>query len=306
MAITSKGVIGMLFAALEQDNSASWPNTIAMTTHSDSESEEYAWLGQTPAMREMVGGRAAKKLRESGLVIRNKPYESTLEIPIDWMRRDKTGQIQIRVNEQAQKANNHWAKLLSALILNGAATVCYDGEYFFDTDHSEGDSGTQSNSISVDIVTTTAPTPDEMQTAILKSIEQLMGFKDDTGDLMNEMARQFTVMVPLSFMTPACSALGATVIGQTSNLIMATSSLAGFNINLAINPRLTWTTKFATFRADSVAKPLIKQSEVELEVSAVAEGSELEFEERVHRYGLYASRNVGYGFWQYANLTTFT
>lgn len=306
MPITSKGVIGMLFAALEQDNASSWQNVISMTINSDSESEDYAWLGQSPTMREMVGGRLAKKLREQGITIRNKPYESTLEIPIDWMRRDKTGQIKIRVSEQALKANNHWAKLLSTLIVNGEATVCYDGQYFFDTDHSEGDSGTQSNDISVDIVTATAPTAEEMQTGILKSIEQMMGFKDDTGDLMNENARQFLVMVPLSFMTPACSALKATVLNSTSNLIMATAELAGFSISLAINPRLTWSTKFATFRADSVAKALIKQSEVELEVSAVAEGSELEFEERVHRYGLYASRNVGYGFWQYANLTTFT
>jgi phage major head subunit gpT-like protein len=39
-------------------------------------------------------------------------------------------------------------------------------------------------------------------------------------------------------------------------------------------------------------------------VSAIAEGSELEFNERVHRYGLYASGNVGYGYWQQSCLVT--
>ena len=35
-------------------------------------------------------------------------------------------------------------------------------------------------------------------------------------------------------------------------------------------------------------------------MSAVAEGSELEFKEFEHHYGLYASGNVGYGMWEHA------
>lgn len=40
-------------------------------------------------------------------------------------------------------------------------------------------------------------------------------------------------------------------------------------------------------------------------MSAIAEGSELEFKERKHHYGVKAIRNVGYGYWQRACLTTF-
>ena len=142
-----------------------WVDPVSMLFTSDQASETYAWLGQSPAMREWIGGREAKGFRENGITIANKKYEATLEIPLDWMRRDKTGQIQVRIDEMAQRANAHWAKLLTALIEAGeAATLgtCYDGQYFFDTDHSEGDSGTQSNDISVDITTTTAPTAAEM------------------------------------------------------------------------------------------------------------------------------------------------
>ena len=35
-------------------------------------------------------------------------------------------------------------------------------------------------------------------------------------------------------------------------------------------------------------------------LKAVAEGSELEFEEDKHRYGVDTWRNAGYGFWQQA------
>jgi len=41
-------------------------------------------------------------------------------------------------------------------------------------------------------------------------------------------------------------------------------------------------------------------------VAAVAEGSELEFDKDIHRYGIKAIRNVGYGYWQKGCLVTHT
>jgi len=38
----------------------------------------------------------------------------------------------------------------------------------------------------------------------------------------------------------------------------------------------------------------------------IAEGSELEFTDDVHWFGIKAMRNVGYGYWQKACLTTLT
>ena len=41
-------------------------------------------------------------------------------------------------------------------------------------------------------------------------------------------------------------------------------------------------------------------------MSAVAEGSEYEFDTGKHKFGVEANRNVGYGMWQYAVLYVFT
>ena len=109
--------------------------------------------------------------------------EATLEVLVDDIRRDKTGQVMTRVRELAERANSHWASLLSALIIAGESTACYDGQYFFDTDHAEGDSGTQDNDIGVDISAlpaavhgvVTAPSVEEMQQSILKGIAQKIG-----------------------------------------------------------------------------------------------------------------------------------
>ncbi len=309
-SLGSRAIIGEFYMRLEQDLGATWVPQVSMLFQSDQESETYAWLGMAPAMREWIGGRQAKGFRENGLTIANKKYESTLEVPVDWLRRDKTGQIKVRIAEQTERANAHWAKLLNQLILDGEASVCYDGQYFFDTDHSEGDSGTQDNDIAVDITTTTAPTGGEMETAILKAIQQIIGFKDDQGEPMNETAKSFLVMVPVPFMSAAAQALGSSIIVDAStsrsNTVLTLSSMAGFTVGLAVAPRLTWTTKFAVFRADGQLSAFIRQEEEDITVAALAEGSEQEFLNDRHLYGIKAIRNVGYGYWQKSCLVTFT
>ena len=139
--ITQRQIIGEFFMRLEQAIGASWVGAISNYFPSDQAIEEYAWLGMPPAMREWIGGRDAKGLPEYDFTIRNKHYEATLDFLLRDLRRDKTGQIMVRIAELAQRSGAHWASLLSTLILAGASTDCYDGQYFFDDDHSEGSSG---------------------------------------------------------------------------------------------------------------------------------------------------------------------
>src|SRR3972149_253695 len=178
----SRAIIGKFFAALEAAAGASWVRRIAMMMNSDQESETYKWLGMVPALREWIGGRQAKGFRENGVTIINKTWESTLEILVDWIRRDKTGQIAVRIAELAKRAVEHDAKLLSTIIANGTGStngLCYDGQYFFDDDHSEGDSGTQKNLLTatevptLNVTTAAAPTPAEAAKALLGVIADM-------------------------------------------------------------------------------------------------------------------------------------
>ena len=304
-ALTSRAIIGEFYNTLEQNVGALWVPGVSNYFTSDQESEEYKWLGQSPAMREWIGGRQAKGFSTQGIEIKNKDFEATLSVLVKEMKFDKTGQVMVRIRELAERTNAHWAKLLSALVIAGESALCYDGQYFFDTDHSEGDSGSQSNDITYDSSSTTIPTAAEMEAAILKSVEKILSFKDDQGEPMNEEAMSFLVMVPVPFMAATAAALKNPVIvdsnGSRTNTI---ANLGGFSFELAVNPRLSWTTKFATFRTDGQTKPFIRQEEEGVTISAIAEGSELEFKENKHNYGVKAIRNVGYGYWQHAVLTT--
>lgn len=305
--LSSRAIIGEFYKTLEIDIGAAWVDPLSMLFTSDQDSEEYKWLGQSPAMREWVGGRHAKGFIENGISITNLHFEATIEVLVKEMRRDKTGQVMARIRDLAQRTNSHWASLLSTLIINAEAAVCYDGQYFFDTDHSEGSSGTQSNDITTDIsalpasvhgAATTAPSVEEAQQSIITSISQILGFKDNQGEPMNEGARTFLVMTPMSLYPVFSKAVNIPVgTGVSEQTIPPEMS-----ISVVPNARLTWTDKFATFRTDGNVKPFIRQQETEVDLKAKAEGSEFEFDNAAHQYGVDTWRNVGYGYWQHACL----
>ena len=308
--LTSRAIIGEFYNVLEQEIGSSWIDPLSMLFTSDQASEEYGWLGQSPVMREWIGGRHAKGFRENGLTIKNKHFEATIEVLLKDMRRDKTGQVLIRIADLATRTNSHWASLLSTLILNGASSLCYDEQYFFDTDHSEGDSGVQSNKITVDISAlpaqvhgvTTLPSAEEMRAAIMQGVAQILGFKDNAGEPMNENARAFLVQVPISLFAVAVEAVAppAQTTGPQVGAIPPK-----FSVSVETNARLnSWTDTFAVFRTDGKVKPFIRQQETDVVLKAIAEGSELEFKEDKHEYGVDTWRNVGYGYWQHACLVT--
>lgn len=302
--ITSRAVVGMYFQALETVSGALWLDKVSNYFKSDQSSEEYAFLSNTPRLREWVGGRHAKGFVENGITIQNKHYEATLEIKLKDMRRDKTGQIQVRVNELAERGETHWASLLSSLKVNGASQLCYDGQYFYDTDHSEGESGSQSNKIDVDISalpaqvhgSVSAPSPEEAQQAVLKGISQMLSFVDDQGEPINETAKSFLVMVPVGLSEAFRAGLSLARVAGPSSM-----AIEDWDIQLAVNPRLTsagWTDKFTIDRIDGSIRPFIRQEETEPSVKVKDETSEYAFDNDAIQVGIDAWRNVGYGRWQ--------
>jgi phage major head subunit gpT-like protein len=312
--ITERQVIGNFYKALSVATGAPWLDAVSNYFTSDQALEEYAWLGMTPAMREWIGGRNAKGFREQSFQIRNKHYEATLEVLVRDLRRDKTGQLMVRINEMARRANSHWAAMISDLIEAGATTTCYDGEYFFDTSHEEGDSGAQSNSITANISdypvetagSVTLPAVAEMQYAIAKAVEAIVSFVDDQGEPMNEDASSFLVMAPVEYMNVISQAVATPVqIAETQSALQALKS--NFRIDVAVNPRLSTMAasyQFPVFRTDSFLKSFIRQEEMGVQLKVKGSGSEFEFDNDAHQYGIDTWRNVGYGMWQNSCLVT--
>lgn len=305
-------ILGMLNMELSRPQESYW-DQLAMEITSDQSEETYRWLGMTPMMQEWIGPRAERELRVFGQTIKSKLWEATLGINIDDLRRDKTGQIQRRMQELAIRAADHRGKLISQLLLTAETALAYDGQAYFDTDHSEGDSGVMTNDLAVgdyavlNVTTPTAPTPDEMANIILALLQHQFTYKDDQGEPLNAVGKNYILMVPVNMWGAAMQAVTSaglnTGVGIRDNPVKGMQS-AGFNVVPVANPRLTWTTKLALFRADGVAKPFIFQKEYDPKSDMIGPDSEYAKINRRILVLVEAMYNVGFGMWQHATLAT--
>lgn len=117
---------------------------VAMSTPSTGKSVDYKWLGEFPTMKEWVGDRVIKDLSAFDYAITNKSFESTIEVDRDDIDDDQIGVYTPMIQGLAQAAKSHPDTLVFALLAAGFSTPCFDGQYFFDTDHPVGD-GSVSN-----------------------------------------------------------------------------------------------------------------------------------------------------------------
>ena len=109
---------------------------VAMTVSSGARDESYGWLGQFPQLREwMDGERVVKQLRAHGFTIVNRKFESTVSVSRDDFSDDRLGVFKPMFAEMGHAAALHPDEIVFGLLAQGTAKICYDGQYFFDTDH---------------------------------------------------------------------------------------------------------------------------------------------------------------------------
>jgi phage major head subunit gpT-like protein len=108
---------------------------IATTVPSATRENAYPWLGQTTAIREWLGERLIQNFAVHDYTIKNKTFEGTLAIPREAIEDDTIGVFKPVVQELGRAAGTHPDKMIFRLLLDGFNSPCYDGQYFFDTDH---------------------------------------------------------------------------------------------------------------------------------------------------------------------------
>jgi len=112
---------------------------IATIITSDAESETYHWLGKFPKLKEWIGERVLKDIASHGYVIKNKTYESSVNVSVDDLNDDKFGVYSPLFSEMGLESVIHPNRFVFELLKKGFENTCYDGQYFFDTDHPIGD-----------------------------------------------------------------------------------------------------------------------------------------------------------------------
>jgi phage major head subunit gpT-like protein len=262
---------------------------IATIVPSESDEEVYPWLGAVPSVREFTDERMPLGLLEHHYTIRNKTWESSIAVERAAIEDDKYGQIKLRVQSLAREVKRHMDELVFTLLKNGFAATCYDGQCFFDTDHSEGESGTQSNK------GTSALDAAALQAAITA----MMKFKDDRGKLLGAVPD--LLVVPPDLQWTAMELLESTYWPEegSSTAKLASNVLKG-KLDLLVSPYLTDTNDWFVLSTKGVVKPVLLQSRTPIEFAALEADSESGFMRDQYIYGVRARYNAGYGLWQMA------
>lgn len=108
---------------------------VATEVPSSTSQNEYGWLGKFPKMREWVGDRVINQMAAYRYAIANKDWESTIEVDRNDIEDDNIGIYAPLFEEMGMSTETHPDELVFALLKAGFSTNCYDGQFFFDTDH---------------------------------------------------------------------------------------------------------------------------------------------------------------------------
>ena len=123
---------------------------IATIVPSTTREEEYGWLKDIPQIREWFGDRVINALADDGYKIKNRKFELTIGVKGDDINDDRVGIYAPRFKMMGDDVARFPNRIVfGELVKGGFTTNCFDGQYFFDTDHpyikADGTAGTQSN-----------------------------------------------------------------------------------------------------------------------------------------------------------------
>lgn len=102
---------------------------------STTKTQDYGWLGQIPSVRKWVGDRVIQNLKAYSYSLTNDDFELTVAVDRNDIADDNLGIYSPMFTEMGRSIGATPSELIYALILAGWVTPCYDGQYFFDTDH---------------------------------------------------------------------------------------------------------------------------------------------------------------------------
>lgn len=275
--------------------------TVSNMIQSDRADEGYGILGSMPGVREWLGDRQFNELRSADFTIKNKLWENSLLVEKTNVNDDKTGLYGPLMQDLANEAAYHPDELFFTALVNGESTTCLDGQYFFDTDHSWGDSGTQDNDLTYAAATGTVPTAAEFRAAFHAARAAMMKYKSDNGKLLNRpvnMANSnLLVLVNPDFEVIANEALAAPLNSSGATNVVLDRPI------IRSSAYLTDTSKMYLFNLSGALKPFVFQQREAL--TADWKGMD-DIETKFLKFMTQARYNLGYLAWWKCVLTTFT
>lgn len=262
---------------------------LAMKITSTTSQNDYAWLSKFPKMRAWVGDKNVKSLEAAKYTIPNKDWEATVEVDRNDIEDDQLGIY----GPQAQMAGESAAQLPDEIVIDlingGFVNTCFDGQYFFDTDHVVAGASV-SNKLTVVLSAST-------QAAALASYgaarTAMRKFKDDEG-------RPLNITPNILLVGPALEHVALALVNN-DRLEDGKPNLYKGTAEVVVDARITSDTAWFLLDTTKAVKPFIYQErKAPVFVEQTSADNDDVFNRKKFKFGAEARAAGGYGFWQLA------
>lgn len=263
-----------------------WEQT-TMLVPSGSSQNNYNWLSRFPKMRKWVGEKFVKAFEAMKYTIVNEDWEATVAVDRNDIEDDTLGIYAPMAQEAGYSAKQLPDEIDADLKNNAFTNLCYDGQYFYDTDHSvAGASVSNKGTAALSAATTAAAAASygAGRTAIMK-------FKDEEGRPLN--------LIPDVLEVPPALETVAKLICESDKLTDQSPNPYKGTARVVVNPRLTSDTAWFLHVTSRPVKPFIYQ---ERKKPVFVQQTDMQaddvFLRKEYKFGAEARAAGGYAFWQ--------
>lgn len=276
-------------------NAAPVYERLATMAPSTGEQETYAWMADIARFREWVGDRVYNNLVAHAYTLINKDWEDSFAVPRNKVDDDTYGIFGPRFQALGEAAKLWPDDMLLTALEAGDGALCYDGQYFFDTDHPvnlyDAAMGTQANLLTGSALT---------QTTYYAAKAAMQKLKSESGERMGIIPD--VLIVPPALEKTAKEIIKADTIAQvfgSNTAAAAPSNVSKGDVDLMVWERLTSDTTWYLACTKKPIKPFVFQQRKAPEF--IDKGSDPRDEDRFNRkqyvYGADSRGNLGYSLW---------
>lgn len=298
--IVNRETISALFTSLKatfNNAFAAAPSTwqkIAMKVPSTTGHNDYAWLSKFPRMRRWIGEKNVKALEGAKYTVTNEDWEATVEVDRNDVEDDNLGIYGPQAQMAGESAKQLPDEIVFEVVSGGFTTKCYDGQYFFDTDHpvrqADGSVASVSNrgtkALSVATQAAAMASYGAARTA-------MRNFKDDEGRPLN--------ITPSILLVPPA-------LEDVAKLLMTAERLEDGKPNpykntseVVVDGRLSSDTAWFLLDTTKPVRPVVYQErKAPVFVQQTDPQADDVFSRKKFKFGAEARAAGGYGFWQLA------
>ena len=271
------------------DAAPSTYNQIAMVVPSTAKSNDYKWLATFPRMRKWIDEKSIKSLAGFSYTVVNDDFEATVEVDRNDIEDDNLGIYKPMAEMAGFSSKQLPDEIVYDLVNNAFANLCFDGQYFFDTDHPVAGASVanaSANRLSAASLALASAGYGAARLAMQK-------FKDGEGRPLN--------ITPNVLLVPSALEVTALQLMTNEKLLDDTPNPYKGTAKVVVDGRLTSDTAWFLLDMTKPVKPFIYQERKKpVFVQQTDPESDDVFNRKKFKFGAEARAAGGYGFWQLA------